>query len=177
MLLFCYAENYDDNLSEEDLQDYESMTSDRNEASRRSVLALKKLSINASMYALADKYAIESLKILAWKKFEIVLKHGLLPTDFASVARHVYSTTPSGDRGLRDFVVDWCMDHLNEVLEFDAFNALLEEEAQLSHDLLRSHLSKHQAFQAITSARIKIQEQQIINLERGLIDANNFSPR
>lgn len=205
MLLYCYAEDYDDTPSEERLQKYHSLlvfpkkdetTSSRPARPRRPIPGSypplitatratsrrrltgplddpppaeettntnpflnrvrdsQKLMINALVYALADKYDLDPLKALARSKFEEVPSLEEVPVDFANVAREVYTSTPSGDRGLRDLVLTTCMAHMDDLFRNDDFNALLEEEAQLSRDLLRREVAKGQLHHMIQSSLI-----------------------
>lgn len=64
------------------------------------------LSINAKMYAMGEKYSINSLKDLAKAKFSKCLTPGQDLEEFFDIFLEavdlVYTTTPASDRGLRD---------------------------------------------------------------------------
>ena len=111
----------------------------------------KRLINNVSVYAIADKYAIDPLKALAKGKFKALFETDFSPHGLSHVVREVFSSTPATDRGLRDVVVDKFMVHLEVLLQEEAFGALLQEQAELGWDLLhrerkeRKELSKHVA--------------------------------
>ena len=96
---------------------------------------------NVSVYTVADKYGIGTLKALARSKFEALAKTDCLPTKFATIASIVFNSTPSSDKGLRDIVTNKSMAHLDTLLKDPAFSKVMQEEAQLPIDLLcRKHL-------------------------------------
>lgn len=63
------------------------------------------LKLDASVFAIAEKYQIEDLKALAVKRFSYILTCELTPEDFVAVMELVYSTTPDTVRDLRDRVL------------------------------------------------------------------------
>lgn len=95
----------------------------------------KGLMNNVLVYAIADKYFIHKLKMLAEEKFKTLTKKDL-PHDFSHIVHEVFNSTPATDKGLRDLVVDKCMLHLDVLLQEEAFKALLHEEAELGCALL-----------------------------------------
>ncbi|KAF2846717.1 hypothetical protein T440DRAFT_501587 [Plenodomus tracheiphilus IPT5] len=70
-----------------------------------SVEVANPLTIHASMYALADKYQVEGLVVLAREKFESCLHHHANSNDFLDAVQITYSSTPDTNRGLHDAVV------------------------------------------------------------------------
>ncbi len=67
---------------------------------------MEKLTINALMYALADKYEIDDLQVLARIKFEEAVAQDCESQAFAHAAELVFSTTPSSDDGLRSMITE-----------------------------------------------------------------------
>lgn len=67
--------------------------------------------LHAQMYALADKFGIESLKQLAKQKFESETKAYWNDEDFCEAIQEVYETTTDSDRGLRDIILDTFKTH------------------------------------------------------------------
>ena len=61
-----------------------------------------RLTVNARMYALADKYEIWALKELAKQKSIKALETDWKEGSFLSALQLVWTTTPYSDRGLRD---------------------------------------------------------------------------
>ena len=95
------------------------------------------------MYAFADKYDINGLKILAISKFKSECSRPYTVQDIFSAAYIAYTTTPEHDVGMRNVVVDslyknkeWLknseiMDQLRELpIGFDLF-LRSEKEVQL----------------------------------------------
>lgn len=99
---------------------------------------------NALVYALAEKYDIQSLKDLAKDKFEA---RSALPWDddnLCTMLEVVYSTTPSTDRGLRDVAACICLRHIDasagRVLHAAPFQEVVSKDGALAFNiLLRTH--------------------------------------
>ena len=72
---------------------------------------------NVLVYAIADKYDIVELKELAKRKFQTVANSKWPHDNFLAVVREVFSTTPDGDMGLRQVVLDACRRNFQEILE------------------------------------------------------------
>lgn len=70
--------------------------------------------INALVYAMAEKFDIRSLKLLAKEKFEKGSRGWPIPY-FPAVVEAVLTTTPSSDQGLRGIVRSIIVLHLQEV--------------------------------------------------------------
>lgn len=62
--------------------------------------------MDASIFALAEKYQIADLKALAVTRFSHIVTCPLTPEDFVAVVELVYSTTPDTVRDLRDQVLE-----------------------------------------------------------------------
>ena len=100
------------------------------------------LMVNAKVYAMAEKFDIPQLKVLAKEKFA---KHayGWPILDLANVAHEVLTSTPSSDRGLRDIVHNIIANHVTEITtdsENDNHRQLLSviaSEGELVVDILR----------------------------------------
>ena len=63
------------------------------------------LTIHATMYAMADKYQVEGLALVAQTKFECSLPAHFNSPDFVTAVQLAYSNTPESNRGLRDAVL------------------------------------------------------------------------
>ncbi|KAK4694427.1 hypothetical protein P7C71_g3156, partial [Lecanoromycetidae sp. Uapishka_2] len=83
---------------------------------------MSKFHTNAGMYALGEKYGIESLKAAAKRKFETALAAGE-PVSTTTLGHLIdaipiiYETTPESDRGLRDLVADFARRHSKAISE------------------------------------------------------------
>ncbi|KAK4696047.1 hypothetical protein P7C71_g1801, partial [Lecanoromycetidae sp. Uapishka_2] len=73
---------------------------------------------NALVYALADKYDLSKLKIIARDKFLASTKDAQWPyKDFIEVIHTVYNTTPDNDNALRSIITGICVDHFSGIVE------------------------------------------------------------
>ena len=85
---------------------------------------------NALVYAIAEKYDIPELKELAKRKFQTLASSKWPHDDFYAVTEAVFSTTPDGDMGLRQVVLDVCERHFQEILkDRDTRASFLENKA------------------------------------------------
>ena len=71
---------------------------------------------NALVYAVAEKYDIPDLKDLAKSKFETLATSKWPHVDLYAVLETIFSTTPDGDMGLRQIVLDICRQHAQDIL-------------------------------------------------------------
>ncbi|KAF5550413.1 ARM repeat protein [Fusarium napiforme] len=94
---------------------------------------------HAQVYQVGDKYGIETLKKQAINKFERVVNEAEVDAGFASTLADtisiVYSTTPSGDRGLRDIVVQSSCTHFEYLTSEASFKEVLGMNEDFSADL------------------------------------------
>ena len=78
--------------------------------------------MHAKVYALGEKYGIESLKSVALAKFAEAITYAWNHPNFASTLRVVFCSTPDHDKGLRDLTVQAVLLHhavLSEKLEIE----------------------------------------------------------
>ena len=108
-----------------------------------SVLNLSRALINIAVYAIAEKYNLEDLKKAArvrclsqtWASWPL--------DDLRVIAKEVYSSTPSSDRGLRDKVISDCADHAQELTEHEDWISLIKMDGDLAFDLFQKMTNKH----------------------------------
>ena len=88
---------------------------------------ISELHTHAQMYALGDEYDIQDLKDEASWRFENVMmsKKGQSDelTSVIEVINTVYTTTPESDRGLRDAIVTFGVNHLERMKELPEFKS------------------------------------------------------
>ena len=88
---------------------------------------ISELHTHAQMYALGDEYDIKDLKEEASWKFQHVMrsKKGQSDelTNVIGVIHTVYATTPESDRGLRDPVVAFSVNNLEQMQELPEFKS------------------------------------------------------
>ena len=85
------------------------------------------LHTHAQMYALGDEYDIGDLKEEALWKFKKALEakkgHDDELTTLVEVIPTVYATTPNSDRGLRDAIVAFGVDRLEQIKDLPEFKS------------------------------------------------------
>ncbi|TVY67931.1 hypothetical protein Focb16_v002945 [Fusarium oxysporum f. sp. cubense] len=95
---------------------------------------------HAKVYQIGDKYGIETLKKQASNKIERIVNEGEVTTKYArdlvDAITVVYTTTPPGDRGLRDIVVQNAHEDLDELMPQNPFKEGLAMNGDFSTDLL-----------------------------------------
>lgn len=136
---------------------------------------LLRLTINALVYALGEKYNIPDLKVLAESKFmEVVYE---CPTaDLSSIVETVYTTTPSSDIGLRCQIVDVCTHRLPELMESRDFVEIMTEHGSLGSKLLglevRRRLTHEDTNQKLAETEKSLREtkKKLIGIEARLAD-------
>lgn len=110
LLLYLYTLDYD----------AESPATAQTSASRLAAeVRTSILLTHISVYAAAEKYGVPALKAVAKEKFEF--EHDIedlwtLPR-FLQIANEVYISTPASDRGLKDVVLDICVDHTIDIVK------------------------------------------------------------
>lgn len=108
----CYTTNYDDGPY------------DLSAAGNKKYAFVSRLQFNAEMYSMCEKFAMHGMKKVAEKKFDDVLNAPLSTTlntkhdRILDVIPIVYNTTPENDRGLRDSLLSYLIEH------WKAFTAL-----------------------------------------------------
>ncbi|PKY07468.1 BTB/POZ domain protein [Aspergillus campestris IBT 28561] len=120
MIHFMYGFNYD------------SSGSDRGRTSP--------MLFNVNVYQTGDKYDIPKLKEQAKEKFAVALKNCWEMDDFPVAIARAYSTTVASDRGLRDLLVDTCLEHIDDLLEDDDFKQVLRETLDFAADLVQKQI-------------------------------------
>ncbi|CAG7561070.1 unnamed protein product [Fusarium equiseti] len=98
------------------------------------------MAFHATMYQIADKYDVQSLKQVARAKFStaVVELEGWDEVEFPSVISLVWSTTLPNDRGLRDVVSATSLKNLAALLEKDSFIEELTVNGLFAVELIRS---------------------------------------
>jgi hypothetical protein len=95
---------------------------------------------HAQVYQIGDKYGIEPLKKQALSKFRHVVDEAEVDDGFArnlaDTISIVYNTTPSGDRGLRDIVVQSSCTHFEYLISETSFKEALGMNGDFSADLV-----------------------------------------
>ncbi len=94
------------------------------------------LILNASMYALADRYDIEHLKTLAKEKFlDLVNRHAIDDT-FTGAVYVVYNSTLPSDRGLRDCIAPKMRKNWVALRKNDTFMDVVKSNGDIAIDMV-----------------------------------------
>lgn len=106
-------------------------------------LLIDRLTLNAKMYVLADKYGIPDLKLLARHKFEVAANKDWKSKEFVQAAALVFENTLSSDEGLRSIIAGIIIAHPELVHYYEVAN-LLESGNGIAWKVLRSLWSEKQ---------------------------------
>ncbi|OAX82266.1 hypothetical protein ACJ72_03389 [Emergomyces africanus] len=96
--------------------------------------------INARLYAMGDKYGIESLKTLSQTEFDnwaTNVDATEYIDDFPAIIDEVYRSTPDNDRGLRDILVPLIVDNAEVALKSQGLCDVLLLFPELQMEILR----------------------------------------
>lgn len=157
MLLYFYTLDYDEQVSSFDnskIRGSQTMGGPRTgvapEEKNPTEVALEdtrvRMTNNARVYSMADKYIIPGLKELAKTKFKILASAGLI-LDHPSIINEVYDTTPSEDRGLRDIVTNLCAPYVQKIVHSKGWSTTAQMHVEFTFDLLRASAATLQATQ------------------------------
>ena len=125
---------------------------------------------NARVYAMADKYIIPGLKELAKTKFKILSSSARLILDHPSIIDEVYDATPSEDRGLRDIMMNLCAPHVQEIIHGNGWSTTAQMHVEFTFDLLRTSVATLQA----TQKNLQVTQKKLQWTEEALQAAGGF---
>ena len=95
---------------------------------------------NIAVYAIADKYDIPELEVLAATKFEKALPCSGLVQDLASlpaIVDAVFDTTPDTKCGLRTVVTNFCKDWKEEIIDNEDSVATVRDHGEIGLAMIR----------------------------------------
>nr|RBQ89698.1 hypothetical protein FVER53263_13679 [Fusarium verticillioides] len=92
---------------------------------------------HAKVYQIADKYDIEALKRLAATKYRTSIDAGWEMDSFPVAIELAYTTTPPGDRGLRDIAVEVAFKRLGNLMAQDTFCGMMRDNPDVAADIIR----------------------------------------
>jgi len=110
---------------------------------------------NVLFYAIADKYGIPELKLLAQQKLEALLLTDNLVNSLADVFDMVFKPIPNYHAALRNTAATWCARNSRLVVKDNNFATVLKDHEDLGlivlpDTLLRHHEESRQASEART---------------------------
>lgn len=168
MLTYLYTLDYDDAGEDASIEQYMLNTCKAEKTTVAAPLSEEESSAFArvinhvAVYAVADKYDIFELKMLATTKFGVML-HGqgrTLAAWLPAVVHAVFETTPDTDSGLRNVVFEFCKASSSLIINDENFNGMVKEHGELGLAMLRDAQSnasmieqvRKQSFQIFDSA-------------------------
>jgi hypothetical protein len=117
------------------------------------------------VYAIADKYDIPRLKELAQQRFSNWAENNWACHDFSAIAREVFETTPTSDRGLRDVVIRLVAMHADDLIRKKDSRNLIEDVGDLGLNVLCQLLKTHSEEKSALKARVKALEAETVALD------------
>ena len=170
MLKYLYTLNYYDDGEAADVAIYAhgkgasadlqapTMT-DEQQLSALDPFDYRRIMNNIAVYAIADKYDIPELEMLAAKKFKTVLE-GLLPlrdmASFRAIIDAVFDTTPDTKSGLRSVVIEHCKQWKTVLLANEHSAAILKDYGEIGLAMIHHMAQEH--IQDRTLLHIRIEE-------------------
>lgn len=100
---------------------------------------------NALVYSCADRLGIADLKDLAIAKSSLRISEDYHKSDFCDAVRTVFESTPCSDNGLRDIVIGFCADRLEDALSNRDLVTVMSEISPLSWGILVDFKGKSDA--------------------------------
>lgn len=97
------------------------------------------------VFALADKFQVESLKVLALDNFKNQLQQHWISDTFADCIREVYKDKYNGDRSMREAVIRVINDHASEVCHRATFREVVHDIGDFAVDVV-TRLAGHQEY-------------------------------
>lgn len=104
-------------------------------------LDTERIVVNANLYALADKYGIPDLKLLAKTKFSTAAAQNWRSEAFVRAAGLAFKNTPSSDFGLRSIVIKTLIKHW-ELINYEEVQDLLDTGNGIAWQLVKVLLSR-----------------------------------
>ncbi|KAB8239055.1 BTB/POZ domain-containing protein [Aspergillus alliaceus] len=95
-----------------------------------------KVSVNAKMHVLADKYAVERLKDHSKEKLKANLTHEWNDTDFLWLIEYTYGPHSRPNPELRGVIVTFAVQHLSTLDKLPQFHQVHKEFSEFGSDLL-----------------------------------------
>lgn len=139
-----------------------SETNDETQDEIRERAHLRRLN-NVNVYTIADKYNLPELKELAVEKFRRDSGQCRLK-DLAATAHEVYMSTPSGDRGLRDVVIQMCETHIDQIMEDEDVGTVMEAIAGFGSDMFKAAMRTKKKETEDLESKIRTKKERIRSL-------------
>lgn len=112
-------------------------------------MLIDRLTVNAKMYVLADKYGIPDLQMLARNKSKVAANKNWKSKEFVYAAALIFENTLSSDEGLRSITAGIIIAHPELIHYYEVAN-LLESGNGIAWKVLRNLWSEKQPESEIT---------------------------
>ncbi|KAK0509752.1 hypothetical protein JMJ35_008146 [Cladonia borealis] len=160
MLNYLYSLDYDDNGEAASVANYThdkgasenllaTTVTEEQHLSAHDAPEYPELLNNIAVYAIADKYGIPELEVLAARKFEIALNDTDFRLDLASlpaIVDAVFDTTPETKCGLRNSVIEYCKSWKEYIIENEDSAVIVRDHGEIG--LAMIHQVIHERDQA-----------------------------
>ena len=113
---------------------------------------------NIAVYAIADKYDIPELEMLAATRFESALHGSGLGSDLAglpAIVDAVFDTTPDVKRGLRDVMIRYCKCWKKEIIDNEDSAVIVTDHGEIGLAMIRELFHAREQNEKSTEARIE----------------------
>ena len=151
MLKYLYTLDYDDSGEAASVENYTqdkgasedllaTTVTEEQQLSAREPPDYPELLNNIAVYALADKYDIPELGMLAVTKFDCALHCSGIENDLASlpaVIDAVFDTTPDTKRGLRNVVIKYCKYYKDQIIDNEDSAVIVRDHGEIGLVMIR----------------------------------------
>ena len=169
MLRYLYTLNYDDHGEAASVANYThnkgaseyllaTTVTEEQQWSARDPPNYPELLNNVAVYAIADKYGIPELEVLAATKFENALQNSCIYEDLASlptIVDAVFDTTPDTKCGLRNIVIKYCKYWKEEIIDSEDSIAIVRDHGEIGKAMIREMFRDHDEHECSMKARIE----------------------
>ena len=122
---------------------------------------------NIAVYAIADKYDIPELEVLAVTKFKKALHCSNIVEDLASlpaIIDAVFDTTPDTKCGLRNVMINYCTDWKEEIIANEDSVAIVRDHGEIGLDMIREMFHERDRKETSMEARERIWKWHVENI-------------
>lgn len=170
MLKYLYTLDYDDNGEAADVANYAhdkgasadlqatTVTEEEQLSADNPPEAYHNLLNNIAVYAIADKYDIPELEVLAATKLENALNLCALVRYLASlpaIVDAVFDTTPDAKRGLRDVMIRYCKRWKEEIIDNEDSAAIVTDHGEIGLAMIHELFHEREQSERLMEARIE----------------------
>ena len=167
MLKYLYTLDYDDHGEAASVANYTlnkgasenipaTTVTEEQQWSARDPSNYPELLNNIAVYAIADKYDIPELEVLAATKFENAIQCSGIEEDLASlpiIVDAVFDTTPDTKCGLRNIVIKYCESWKEKIVDNEDSVAIVRDHGEIGLVMLRQIIHERDQFECSMGVR------------------------